>query len=102
LPNGALDRLDSEVCADGQRARRKLDEELRLGVNILVALAFESCSAHRGIELLLRRGSLQHKVEVSGLVRPAGVQGSTGTARQDAPDPRIGKDACNAGRNVAK
>ena len=85
--NPVGDRPDVDVRPDSKRPGRKLDEELRARMLVMVAISPEVDGAHRDIQLLTCRRRLEDEVEIEGLVLAGAVQGGARSSGEDCPDP---------------
>jgi|SRR5687767_778931 len=83
------DRPHVEITSDAERSSRKLDEEARLPVKVLIVASFEPDARHGSVDLRLRRSGLNEEVEVFRLVDAARVDRRAGPSRQDRPDARL-------------
>lgn len=75
-------RLDREVAADPERAWRKLDEERRPRMEILIVAPKETDTRHRLVESRRRRRRLKDEIEILGRVFSRCVNRGTRASRQ--------------------
>lgn len=90
--DSSLDRSHREVATDTQRTRRKLDEETRLRVEILVAPPLKADAGHDLVEASRGGVGLQDEIEVFGEIASRRMDGRAGASGQDRANPRVLQD----------
>jgi hypothetical protein len=100
--DSSFDRPYCEVTPDPERTGRKLDEEARLRVEILVAAPVEADAGHHLIEMMLRRFGLEDEIQVFREISALSVNRRAGTAGEYRSDPGSLQDFGDGARDGLK
>lgn len=88
----SFDRSHLEVAPDAQWTRRKLDEETRLRVEVLVAPPLKADAGHHLVQVSRRRVGLKDEIQVFREISALSVNRRAGSSGEDRSNPGVLQD----------